>query len=676
MKFSLEWLKKLVNTNSSIAELSDQITNAGLEVESVENEVFDISVPPNRADCLGMIGIAREVAAISGLKFIEPQIKPVTEKHQDKIGLQVQDSAACPKYLGRIIKGINNTKETPQWIKDCLVNADIKLISPVVDITNYVLIEWGQPLHAFDLRRLEGGVVVRKAKAGEQLTLLDDSTVKLTPETLVIADANKPLAIAGVKGGKDSGIAADTKEILIECAYFEPVGIRLTSRHFGLKTDGSYRFERCIDPTMQERVMDHVTQMMLDIVGGEAGPIIAFSDPAQLPKTAVIALRVSRIKKILGISIDADNVIKILQHLGFQIESHNGDDEIMITVPTFRPDITREVDVVEEVARIYGFQNIPTQNTVGTLAFKPLPEAKVNETQVMNCLVNRGYHEAITYSFIDLQYAKLFTDEINEDLCLTNPISSEMGFMRPSLLPGLVKALQYNQNRQQTRIRLFEIGLRFTGSNDKLQQRKTIAGICYGSSLPEAWGNQKRPVDIFDVKSDIIALLSLAHNAEQVKFKASKDKAMHPGQCLDVLLNEQVIGKIGAMHPSLQQELALPESAIMFELDYNALVNGKIASFKMFSKYPAVRRDLALLVHRNLAAGQLEQAIRRTVGILLTDLVIFDVYQGKGIAEDQKSMALGITLQNPERTLTDTEVNDVFTQLISMLQSEFNAILR
>lgn len=676
MKFSIEWLKKFIPVKDSVKELSAQITAAGLEVEGVADQVFVIKVPPNRADCLGMVGMARDVAAITKQTFTEPSVKAVATKIQDKKTVQVLDAAACPKYLGRVIRGIDNTRQTPQWIKDCLTTADMNLISPVVDITNYVLLEWGQPLHAFDLHKLEGDIIVRKAKRDEELVLLDDSTVKLSTETLVIADSKKPLAIAGVKGGKDSGIELNTKDIVIECAYFDPVGVRLASRHYGLKTDGAYRFERCIDPSMQEKVMEHVTQLMLDVVGGEAGPIVEFSDPKHLPTTTVLSLRIARIKQILGIDIDRQTTMQILQRLGFQVETHNGDDELMITVPTFRPDVTREVDLIEEVARIYGLDHIPAQATVSTLEFKPLPEAKVTEAAVISCLVNRDYHEAITYSFIDYEFATQFSKDLNESLKLTNPISSEMGFMRHSLLPGLLKVLQYNQNRQQDRIRLFEIGLRFTGDINKVQQIKTIAGVCYGNYLPEAWGNPKRLVDLFDVKGDVLALLQLAHNIKSVKFGSANDKALHPGQAVNVYLEDKLLGTVGVLHPELQQVLGLPNPVVMFELDYNLVAQGKIANFKMFSKYPAIRRDIAILVNRKVTAGDLEDAIHKQVGSLLVDLVLFDVYQGKGIPEDQKSMALGLTLQDPERTLTDAEVNDIFAKLLHMLQHEFKAVLR
>lgn len=674
MKFNLDWLKKFVNINISADNLSVQITNAGLEVESFENNVYDLSVPPNRPDCLGMVGLAREVSAILDTKFNEPVIKNIDSKINDTINLHVDASNACPKYLGRIIKNVDNARATPQWIQDALVAADIKLISPVVDITNYILLEWGQPLHAFDLAKLQGDVFVRYAKKGENLTLLDDSHVELTPETLIIADAKKPLAIAGVKGGKDSGIEQDTKDILLECAYFEPVGVRLTSRHFGLKTDGAYRFERGIDPTMQEKVIEHLTKLIIDVVGGEPGPIVSFVDSTHLPKPVTITLRHARIAKILGINLNIEQVKQVLERLSMQVNVQGS--ELIVKVPAFRTDISKEIDLIEEIVRIYGYDNVPAQATTGSLEFRPLPEAKLSEAQILTCLANRGYHEAITYSFIDAEQAKLLAFDINPELCLTNPISAEMGFMRPSLLPGLIKAVEYNQNRQQARIKLFEIGLRYQGIGSDLQQIKTVAGISCGYQLPESWANNKNLVDLYDVKGDVIALFDLAHNATNLSFQTINDPMLHPGQSMAIYLNQQLIGKIGALHPSIQQTLSLTSSVFLFEIDYAALSSGQVTNFKAFGKFPAVRRDIAILVAENILSDKLEQAIKRQVGNLLTDLVLFDVYQGKGVPTGQKSMGYGLTLQHLDRTFTDAEVNEIFTNLISMLQREFNATLR
>lgn len=676
MKFSLQWLQKLVDVQVRPEQLAAQLTDAGLEVESFENNIFDVSVPPNRADCLGMLGLARDVAAVNGMEPSYTAVKKIAPTIKDQVTVTVRDPVACPKYIARIIKNVDNTKPTPDWIKTCLTNAEIKIISPIVDITNYILLEWGQPLHAFDLRKISGNIVIRHAIKGENLELLDDTKRELTENTLIIADSNKPLAIAGIMGGKYSGITPETKDILLECAYFEPVDVRLTARHYGIKTDSGYRFERGIDPTMQESVIEHLTKMILEVVGGEPGPVIGFQDTAQLPKLVSLTLRSDRIAKILGVTIPSQKITDILKSLGMSVSSSDHGKTFAVSVPAFRTDITREVDLIEELVRVYGFSNIPAQATTSTLDFQPQPEAIITEPQIYSCLANRGYNEAITYSFIDADYARQFVPAINLDLCLANPISTEMGLMRPSLIPGLIKTVQYNQNRQQERIRLFEVGLRFVEDSLNLQQIKTIAGVCYGPAAPEGWANSKRLVDFYDVKADVEALFALGRHTARLSFVATTDTAMHPGQCAQILLDGIVVGKIGALHPELQQTLDLPNAAYMFEIDYMAVAKGQVAGFAMFSKYPAVRRDIALLVARDISSAKLQLAIREVAGNLLTDLVVFDIYQGKGIPENQKSMALGLTLQNVERTLTDNEVNDVFTNVLGMLQRDFSATLR
>lgn len=677
MKFSTQWLQKLVKLNVKPAVLAEQLTFSGLEVESLEGDIIEVAVMPNRADCLGMVGIAREAATLNNIDFKAPHFEPIPAAIQDKINLQIKNSRACPKYLGRIVKGVDATKPTPQWIKDCLTNAGMDCISAIVDITNYVLIEWGQPLHAFDLSKIKDqNIVVRNASKGELLTLLDESVLKLDTESLVIADAEKPLALAGIKGGFHSGIYADTKDILIECAYFEPIGVRLSARRNGLQTDGSYRFERGIDPNMQEQVMEHVTQLILEIVGGQAGPIVTAVEPKNMPQPVELSLRTARINKILGIDVPIEQVKTILQQLGMQVNVGKNSEELLVKIPSFRTDLALEIDLVEEIARIFGFDKIPAQLPIGTLAFAQQTEAVLTEQQVMSCLINRGYNEAITYSFIDSQLVKQFVPTINEEWLVTNPIASDMNLMRPSLLPGLVVALQYNQNRQQPRVRLFEIGLRFVGDEKHLQQIKTIAGVCCGNYYTENWASHAREVDFYDLKADIESLFTQAHNLSKLEFKAAKDMAMHPGQCLEVWLNGTKVGKLGALTPAIVQSLGLQSAVYMFELDYAAVVNGNLANFKSFSKYPAVRRDLALLVDQDLSAAELKATIKKEAGALLTEVVIFDVYQGKGVPAGKKSIGLGLTLQDPERTLTEQEVNDLFAKILAAVQREFEGALR
>lgn len=677
MKFSIKWLQKYVDLDIAPQKLADQLTDIGLEVEEVNGDELEIAVPPNRADCLGIIGIAREAATVNNIEFKAPQLKVVDATIPDQIKVQIKNTVACPRYYSRVLKGINNTLETPQWIQDCLNIAGVKIISPVVDITNYVLLEWGQPLHAFDLHKIaEQTLIIRDADANETLALLDGTTAKLDSETLVISDPIQALALAGIKGGMSSGIAADSKDIVLECAYFEPIKVRLTSRRLGVQTDGSYRFERAVDPTMQLQVMEHLTQLLLDTVGGKAGPILTSEDLNNIPKAVQINLRNDRIMRLVGIAIAEDKVRAILINLGMQVIPGNNANELLVTVPAFRTDIKQEIDLIEEVVRIYGFNNIPAQLPIGELEFSALPEEMVNEERVLNCLINRGYNEAITYSFINPELSQSFFPDLSHTRTVTNPISSDMSLMRPSLLPGLVSAVLYNQNRQQSRLRFFEIGLRFAEYDDNLEQVKTIAGVCSGNYLPEGWGNPARAVDLYDLKSDIIALFKLANIQGELEFKETTDAAMHPGKCVAVYLGTAKVGKLGALHPKLQESLGLTTPVYMFELDYVAVVNGKVANYNSFSKYPAVRRDLAILVAKEIQSDKIEQAIKLEVGKLLQDLVIFDVYQGKGVDSSKKSMGLGLTLQDPERTLTDVEVNATFASLIEMLDREFSATLR
>jgi phenylalanyl-tRNA synthetase beta chain len=677
MKFSLQWLRKYLDFNVTPEQLAQQLTNIGLEVEGIAGDELEISVPPNRADCLGIIGIARKTAAVNGLHFAYPEVATIVAKVDDKIRLEVKNPTACPRYCSRIIKGINNHAITPAWIQDCLRIAGINVISPVVDITNFVMLEWGQPLHAFDLNHIhDHTIVVRNANKAETLTLLDEEQVELDPEILVIADPKQALAVAGIKGGLNSGINADTKDIVLECAYFDPIKIRLAARRLGLQTDSSYRFERAIDPGMQVKVLERVTQLLLEVVGGNVGPIIGAESLQYLPESVKIPLRLSRIKRVAGIEISVDKVTEILKNLGMVVEAGALPDDFIITVPEFRTDMQREIDLIEEVVRIYGYDNIPAQLPIGTLAFTAQPEELVTENHIVECLINRGYNEAITYSFIDPELSKLFFPAVEHTRLVANPISVDMSVMRPSLLPGLVNAVLYNQNRQQDRLRFFEIGLRFTEFDNNLEQVKTIAGACSGNVYPEGWANAPRAIDLYDIKEDVMALFALGHNTNLLNFRVETDVALHPGQCAGIYLGNARVGKIGLLHPALQQRLGLNTPVYLFEVDFVTVISGKVANFSAFSKYPAVRRDIAILVAKEVASANIVQAIQQTAGKLLQNLVIFDVYQGKGIEPGFKSMALGITLQDLTSTLTDATVNDIFERVVSILEKDFNAKLR
>lgn len=676
MKFSIKWLQQFVKFGDSADELAAKLTSIGLEVESVEEDVIDVSVAPNRADCLGILGIAREAASANNIIFNPPKIKPISGVIKDKLKVQVDDNHACPKYLSRIIKDVNVTAKTPEYIENCLKDADINLINPVVDITNYVMLETGQPLHAFDLSTIDSQIVVRKAKDKEFLTLLDDSKIEMTSSDLVIADAKKPLALAGIMGGKSSGVSEQTKDLLLECAYFEAVAIRLSARNHGIQTESSFRFERCIDPSMQETVIERLTALLLEVVGGKPGDVVSTLSQADIPKTKEITLRKPRVSKILGVKDDDIPIAKILTNLGMDIVEKG--EEFKVKIPGFREDISLEIDLIEEIARIYGLDNIPSIPCFGALKFKPRSETIADEATIKNCMVNRGYSEVITYSFISSELAAKFSDkQVNhEQVLLTNPISADMDIMRPSLLPGLVNTIVHNLNHQQKRVRIFETGLRFVPAEEHVQQIDTIAGACCGNFLPEGWENKERNVNFYDIKSDVIALGSLVNVANDLVFMPGEHPAMHPEQCAKILVKDQQIGFAGALHPELQKKLGIESKVFVFELDCKFLISGKVVKYRSFSKYPSVRRDLAMLLDTHIPVANLENEIKRNVGDLLKDLVIFDVYKGKGVPDGLKSVGVGITLQHPARTLTDNEANEVFERVINMLSEEFNAKLR
>lgn len=676
MRFDLQSLQKFCKIKVKAEELAELYTNAGLEVESIEGNIIDIAIPPNRADCLSFKGLAREAGALLGEDFDPPEIDPAPEAITDTIDLEVLDHVNCPKYLGRIVKGVNNNIETPEYIRTALEIADISLISPIVDITNYVMLELGQPLHAFDLNKINVGIVVRPAKADEKITLLDDSYRELNSEILVIADKQQALAIAGVMGGVDSGISLQTQDILLEVAYFNPVSIRMSARNLGLQTDSSYRFERCIDPEMQVQVMEHVTNLILEIAGGSAGPIVVSEEHAHLPQPIELTLRSDRLERILGMEFSTNDCSDILRALGMDVRPAADLDDMTVEVPTFRQDIGLEIDLVEEIARINGYDKIPETTTVGTLDFVPNSEAVVSERRVYECLLNRGYSEAIVYSFIDSELVKTFAEPIADEWVLTNPISNDMDIMRPSLLPGLVQAVAYNLNRQQARVKLFEIGLRFEGRGSDLKQIKTIAGICTGNYYAENWANGERTVDFYDIKQDLAALFDLSGKNRDIQLLAKSVPALQPGQSADIIVAESKVGVIGALHPAIQQKLEIQQPVYMFSVDYDAVTQGKVSEYRPISKYPAVRRDLALLVAEDLAFDAIENSIREQVGNLLLDMCVFDVYAGKGIPAGNKSLGIGITLQDQDRTLHEKEVNDIFGRLLSTLENKFNAVLR
>ena len=575
---------------------------------------------------------------------------------------------------GRVIRDVNVAAETPLWLSERLRRAGIRSIDPVVDVTNYVMIELGQPMHGFDLDTLSGSIRVRMAETDEPLTLLDGSEVKLTAETLVIADESKALAIAGVMGGENTGVSIETRNIFLESAFFNPITIAGKARSYGLHTDSSHRFERGVDFQLQRKGIERATQLILEICGGKPGPVSEMASEADLPSLKQVNLRAEKVESLLGVAIENDHIEALLSRLGLTLTA-TGEGTWTVAVPSWRFDISIEEDLVEELGRIYGYNNLPETTPVARVQLKQIDEGRKAIEVMRRVLVARGYQEAINFSFIDPALHKAFEPEL-EPVALSNPISSEMSVMRTSLLPGLVKTVQYNQNRQQQRVRLFESGQTFVTKNGELAQELWLAGVITGSREPEGWTGNNAAVDFYDIKGDLEALLALGGDDRAWSFRTARRAFMHPGQCAEILRDGEVVGVVGALHPSLVKLMDLNGPAYLFEVNVAAVEQGRVTEYQALSKFPEVRRDMALIVDQSVAAGDIEQIIREQAGEWLKTVTVFDVYTGQGVPEGQKSLALGLTLQHPSRTFKDDEINALFASVVSALENGVKATLR
>lgn len=642
---------------------------------SLDDASIEIGLTPNRGDCLSIAGLARDVSALYDTPVTRPVVPAVPAAHDEVRPVEVSAPAACPRYLGRVIRNVDLSKPTPLWMVERLRRSDVRSIDAAVDITNYVMLELGQPMHAFDLAEINGGIRVRMAEEGEKLVLLDGQEVALRADTLVIADHTRALAIAGVMGGEHSGVNTEkTRDLFLESAFFEPISVAGKARSYGLHTDASHRYERGVDAQLAREAMERATQLLLDIVGGEAGPVVEAVSEQHLPQVAPVTLRAERITQMLGMEMDPAQVEQLLNALELTT-TRDGEGQWIVNVPSHRFDISLEVDLIEELARLYGYNNLPVRYPQARLAPQGKPETRGDLPTLRRLLVARGYQEAITYSFIDPKLFELFSPGV-EPLLLANPISSDMAAMRASLWPGLVKALQHNLNRQQDRVRLFESGLRFVGQLGDLKQQPMIAGVVTGSRLPEGWANGRDGVDFFDVKADVEALLGYSGALSDFTFSAGKHPALHPGQTAAIERDGKLVGYLGAIHPELAKALDLDRPVFLFELVLGDVVEGRLPKFSELSKFPETRRDLALIAGRDVASSAVLEVIRDNAGEWLTDLRLFDVYQGKGIDPDRKSLAVGLTWQHPSRTLNDDEVNAALQNILTSLEQRLNTTLR
>jgi phenylalanyl-tRNA synthetase beta chain len=640
----------------------------------LDDASIEVDLTPNRGDCLSVAGLAREVGALYDAVVTRPPITPVAAVHDELRPVEVLAPAACPRYLGRVIRNVDLSRPTPLWMVERLRRSDVRSIDAAVDVTNYVMLELGQPLHAFDLAQINGGIRVRMAEEGEKLVLLDGQEVSLRADTLVIADHQRALAIAGVMGGEHSGVTVTTRDIFLESAFFDQISVAGIARSYGLHTDASHRYERGVDWQLARDAMERATGLLLEITGGEAGPVIETVSEKDLPSVAPVVLRADRIEQMLGLKIDSGEVERLLTALDLKISSDVA-GQWLVVVPSHRFDITLEVDLIEELARLYGYNRLPVRYPQARLAPQAKAESQGDLPALRRLLVARGYQEAITYSFIDPKWFELFSPGV-EPLLLANPISNDMAAMRASLWPGLVKALQHNLNRQQDRIRLFESGLRFVGQLDGLKQEPMLAGVICGSRLPEGWAQGRDAVDFFDVKADVEAVLGFAGALDDFTFSSGQHPALHPGQTARIDREGREVGFIGALHPELSKTLGLDRPVFVFELVLADVAKGRLPKFHELSRFPEVRRDLALIADRDVASSAVLEVIRENAGEWITDLTLFDVYQGKGIDPHRKSLAVGLTWQHPSRTLTDDEVNATTQQILTSLEERLNATLR
>jgi phenylalanyl-tRNA synthetase beta chain len=637
------------------------------ELLDLDDHVLTTKPTPNRGDCLSILGMSREVAAITAAPANTPRIRPVAAAIDDALSVTLDAPAACPRYCGRLVKGVDATSPTPRWMRSRLERSGIRSISAIVDITNFVMLELGQPLHAFDAAKLEGGIRVRYAAPGEKLELLNGRTAELGPDYLVIADEKKALALAGIMGGAQTAVDDGTRDIFLESAYFAPEVIAGKSRLLGFGSDSSFRFERGVDFGGTPRALERATQLVLEICGGDPGPLTEAL--AALPERKPVTLRLARAERILGLALEAREVEDILHRLGFAVKSD--EDVFTVTAPSYRFDIAIEEDLIEEVARIHGYDNIPAAAPVAPALMLRAPEATRTRAALRSAIAQRDYTEVVTYSFIDSRWEADFCGNTHP-VALANPIASQMSVMRSSLIPGLVDSVAFNVRHRQSRVRVFEIGRCFRRAGDDYAQPVRIAGAAYGEALPEQWSVPSRRVDFYDVKGDLEALFA----PREPRFEAAEHPALHPGKSAQLIVGTQTIGWVGELHPRWQQKYDLPLAPVLFEIEYDALASSVVPAYREIPKFPPVRRDVAALFDEQVPFQAVIEALKAEASPLVTDIKLFDVYRGNDLEKGRKSLAFSVLLQDTRKTLTDAEVESAVSQLRDVMRQRFDAKLR
>jgi phenylalanyl-tRNA synthetase beta chain len=629
------------------------------EYLELDDKIFTLKLTPNRSDCSGMVGLAREVAALTGiaLKPLAIQTQPVTLSEQ--LPVKVSDALGCPLYCGRLVRGANAAALTPAWMARRLERSGLRAINAVVDITNYVMLEMGQPLHAFDVAKLSGGIAIRRARKGESLVLLNEQTVALDEEVLVIADDVRMLAIAGIMGGQGSGVETATQDVFLESAFFHPDAIAGKARRFGLATDSSFRFERGVDFAATRQALERATQLLLEICGGHAGAISEVR--GELPKREAIALRGSRVERVLGIALDNHHIATLLRRL--QLDFTVNDNDFRVIPPSFRFDLAIEADLIEELARLHGYDNIPAQAPQAALTMLSYSELHRPLARLQQTLMARDYQEIVSYAFVDAQVERELSGN-ESPVALQNPIASNLAVMRSSLIGGLVGALRFNLNRKQSRVRLFEVGACFAQAENEYLQSQRLSALAYGEVLAEQWGAAAMPVDFYDVKAEVEALFA----PQVLSFVAAIHPALHPGRSAQIYCGEQRVGWLGELHPHWQQQYDMAQTCVWFEVELGALMQAQVPRMSEIAKFLPVRRDLAVVVDDGITAQTLLEAMRRASAPYVAEIALFDVYRGKGVEPGKKSLAFRVLLQDTHKTLTDSEIEPSVTQLVAALQ--------
>ncbi|MCP4472327.1 MAG: phenylalanine--tRNA ligase subunit beta [Gammaproteobacteria bacterium] len=639
---------------------------------ALADRIFEIDLTPNRGDCLSIAGVAREVAAINKIPLLPGKVTEVADSTAQGFSVELEAPQHCPRYVGRLISGIDPQARTPLWMQEKLRRCGLRPISPVVDVTNYVMMELGQPMHGFDFDKLEGGIKVRLAEPGEKLALLDQSEVECDADTLLIADHAGAVALAGIMGGLDSSVQSETRDIFLEAAHFTAVRLAGKARKLGMHTDASHRFERGVDAQLPPIAMQRATELLIAIAGGEAGPLIDALAPEQMPQLPRVELRHERVQRLLGIEVERGEVADILQRLHMQLDEKA--DGWQVTPPSYRFDINIEADLIEEIGRLIGYNNIPGTREASHIRMDSFSEQRVGVNRIRDVLVEQGYFEAVTYSFVSPELQAVL-DPGRSTLLLSNPISTDMSVMRTRLLPGLIQALRHNLNRQQSRVRLFETGLCFVPSDEGLAQTPHIAAVISGGRFEEGLYSQGDPVDFFDIKGDLEAILRLANGAT-TRFEPSTNPVLHPGQGAEVSLNGENIGFVGGLHPTVLEALDINQPVFVFEIELSSIRDAKLPNFSELSRFPSIRRDISITVDEDMPVQRLLDNIFSIKNEILQEVFVFDVYTGKEVRNSRKSVALGLILQDFSRTLIDEDVENLVIKILAQLKEHCNAVLR